>query len=137
MRRHRPRERDVAAPMIDFLRVMGANPKRKNVGKFKLAYTSKKTGIAKFRWVCFGDPGECDWQWIVPDGSGRHGEMEAKRPGEWPTPEQINYMIYMNSLGCIAFWADDLDQVRRVFRAAMRGGRVVMARDGTYGVEYD
>lgn len=132
----RPRERDVATPMIEYLRVMGASPKRKNVGKFKLSYTNKK-GITTYRWVRFGETSECDWQWIVPDGSGRHGELEIKRPGEWPDPGQIAFMIRMNAIGCIAFWAWDLDQVRKVFAAAMRGGRIIMRRDGSYEVEHD
>jgi hypothetical protein len=88
-----------------WLALQGIRVHRRNVGLIRQEYKGKS------RWVRFAEPGMCDYWFILPDGSGRHIEMEWKRPGAWPRPAQIVWMISVNARGGTAFWARDLTTV--------------------------
>ena len=37
-------------------------------------------------------------------GTARHWEIETKRPGNRPTPGQLEWLKAMSARGCVAFW---------------------------------
>jgi hypothetical protein len=80
----------------------------------------------------FAEPGICDYWFILPDGSGRHIEMEWKRPGAWPRPAQIAWMLSINARGGTAFWARDLTTVEFVVTSLMKGDRLYQWTTGQY-----
>jgi hypothetical protein len=125
-RRPVPRERDTVGPALAWLKLAGARVHRRNVGSFKQEYKGKT------HYVQFNETGMCDYWFILPDGSGRHVEMEWKRPGGWPRPEQILWMLAINSEGGIAFWARDLKTVQTVVTALLRGERLYQYTSGQY-----
>lgn len=76
----------------------------------------------------------CDYWFILPDGTGRHIEMEWKRPGAWPQPMQIAWMLSVNSRGGIAFWARDLTTVQTVVLSVLSGDRLYQYSSGQYSL---
>lgn len=125
-RRPVPRERDTVGPALAWLSLAGARVHRRNVGSFKQEYKGK------IHHVQFNETGMCDYWFILPDGSGRHVEMEWKRPGAWPRPEQILWMLAINAEGGIAFWARDLKTVQLVVGALLRSERLYQYTSGQY-----
>jgi hypothetical protein len=121
-----PRESETIPPVLQWLALQGIRVHRRNVGLFRQEYKGKS------RWVRFAEPGMCDYWFILPDGSGRHIEMEWKRPGAWPRPAQIVWMISVNARGGVAFWARDLTTVQFVVTSLLRGDRLYQCTTGQY-----
>jgi hypothetical protein len=88
-----PRESETIPPALQWLTLQGIRVHRRNVGLIRQEYKGKS------RWVRCAEPGMCDYWFILPDGSGRHIEMEWKRPGAWPRPAQIAWMLSVNARG--------------------------------------
>jgi hypothetical protein len=121
-----PRESETVPPVLAWLALQGIRVHRRNVGLIRQEYKGKS------RWVRFAEPGMCDYWFILPDGSGRHIEMEWKRPGAWPGVAQIAWMLSVNARGGVAFWARDLTTVEFVVTSLLRGDRLYQCTDGRY-----
>jgi hypothetical protein len=121
-----PRERETVKPALQWLALQGIRAHRRNVGLFRQEYQGKS------RWVRCADPGMSDYWFILPDGSGRHIEMEWKSPGAWPTPVQIAWMLSVNARGGIAFWARDLTTAQFVVTSLLNGDRLYQYASGQY-----
>jgi hypothetical protein len=122
------RESEVTKQCIGYLRIRGADPHRRNVGGMIRTYKGKQ------RYINFGSKGESDWWMIIPDGSGRHCEIEIKSSEGWPDENQIRWMTGINEQGGIAFWVNSLNMMIRVYEHIMNGGGIEMNPDGTYGL---
>jgi hypothetical protein len=84
--------------------------------------------------VRFASPGMADL-WGV-DRNARHWEIETKRPGNRPTPKQLEWLKGMTARGCVAYWADSANIAERVAEAVLAGGRIAWVGDGCdYDVE--
>lgn len=125
LKRNRPTEKQVTRTCNDWLRMHGITPYRRNITKVKYEHKGK------IYWVKCGEPGQSDWWMALPPG-GRHIELEYKRPGEWPEPDQIKWMIMINMQGAVAFWASDLSHVELVIGHVRAGGSVRVDPDGRY-----
>jgi hypothetical protein len=65
--------------------------------------------------------GRSDISGILPGG--RSLRLELKAPGKKPTEEQLAYLERARGQGALAFWADNLSEVRRVVVDAIKRGR--------------
>ena len=74
------------------------------------------------RFIRFSAPGQSDL-WGV-DRMGRHWEIECKRPGNKPTPKQLEWLKAMSDRGCVAYWADSASIAERVAEAVLQGGLI-------------
>jgi hypothetical protein len=66
--------------------------------------------------IRFGENGQGDITGIGPGGV--RMEIEAKRPGEYPSLDQQTWMQFINDHGGIAFWFDSLYDCVTKMRAA-------------------
>lgn len=96
-----PRESDVLKAVMDYLGAQGFTVFRRNTGAM----------VAGKRFVRFSQPGMADL-WGVDRRTGRHIEVEVKRPGEKPTPLQAAWLEAMRKAGAVAFWCDSVDDCR-------------------------
>lgn len=85
------------------------------------------------RFVRAGQKYQADLWGIDPIA--RHWEIETKRPGNRPTPGQLEWLKMMSSLGCVSFWADSATIAERVAEAVLQGGRIVWHEDDAFDVE--
>ena len=99
---------------------------RRNVG----GMAGEHNGARRF--VRFGSPGQSDL-WGI-DRTGRHWEIEVKRPGNTPTPKQLAWLKDMTARGCVAYWADSANAAERVAIAVLNGGRIVWHDNHDYDV---
>jgi hypothetical protein len=114
----KPLERVVLASALRLLRRYGCKVFRRNVGGEVRYYRGKR------RFVSWGQPGAADLWGILPDKHSRHFECEIKRPGKRPRARQVKWLRTMNSPGTPAFWTDNLEDLERIIRALIQGGRV-------------
>lgn len=119
-------ERVIQREAVAWLRSRGVDVQRRNVGSMSGEHKGK-------RWhVRYGEPGACDLWFVLPGQSGRHCELEIKRPGNWPRDNQILYMLRMNAQGAAAFWIYDISTLEHVYGKLVAGWHVAMRADGTY-----
>lgn len=112
------------------LRRLGVVLHRRNVGSRE--WTDAQ---GKLRLVQYGATGQADL-YGAQIGSGRHWEIEVKRPGNRPTEKQLAWLKEWTRLGAVAYWADSCNIAERVAEAIVRGGRVVWHSEGdAYDVE--
>jgi hypothetical protein len=123
---YRPNERETTRIVLGYLKTLEIHPERRNVGGMKYEYKGKKG------YVEFARTGQSDWWYLLPDGSGRHGELEIKRPGAWPTDFQIHWMLTINAAGGLACWVDSLAIAQRAFQSIMKGLSIYMRESGEY-----
>lgn len=102
-RAFQPREADIQKAIIQWARAHGIAIFRRNVGGAKL------TGG---RFVRFAEPGQSDLYGWTP--SGKHFELEVKRPGQKPTVEQQAWLIWCAE-AAYAQWVDNLDSAIEFF----------------------
>ena len=116
-------ERDVQAACLACLRAHGFAPRRRNVGAME---------NASGRLVRFGRKGEADITATVPSGPnrGKRVEVEVKRPGESPRPEQLEFLRETNRQGGLAWWIDDPARLADVLRKVLDGATVEIDADG-------
>lgn len=120
------RESKIQRAIVVRLGRLGVKLFRRNVGAMR-----DRAG----NYVRFAAPGQSDL-WGL-DRTGRHWEIEAKRPGNKPTPKQLAWLQDMTRRGAVAFWADDAGVAERVAEAVLSGGRIAWRDDGTFDVEFD
>lgn len=122
-----PPERDIQRAVISRLAIMGVRLWRRNVGAVTAEYQGRK------RMVRFAAAGQADLWGIGPDG--RHWEVEVKRPGNKPTPKQLEWLRNMTARGAVAYWTDCPATAGRVAAALLGGGRIVWLSDGNYDID--
>jgi hypothetical protein len=120
------RESKIQRSIVVRLSQLGIRLWRRNVG----AMTD-----AAGNFVRFAAPGQSDL-WGI-DRTGRHWEIEVKRPGNRPTPAQLKWLKEMTARGAVAYWADSVNIAERVAEAVLQGGRIVWRHDGTFDVEME
>jgi hypothetical protein len=123
------RESKIQKSIIVRLERLGITLWRRNVVGYKI----------DDRFVRCGKVGQADlWgiDWVEPGGVwARHWEIETKRPGNRPTPAQLEWLKAMSANGCIAYWADSANIAERVAEAIIAGGRIVWLDDDNFDVE--
>jgi hypothetical protein len=122
-----PKEREskIQRSIVVRLERLGVKLWRRNVGGMTDSYGHH---------VRFASPGMADL-WGV-DRNARHWEIETKRPGNRPTPKQLEWLKGMTARGCVAYWADSANIAERVAEAVLAGGRIAWVGDGCdYDVE--
>jgi hypothetical protein len=82
---------------------------RRNTGAMSGTYNGKK------RFVRFSEPGQADL-WGIQPKTGRHVEVEVKRPGQVPTEAQYQWLVDCIQAGAIAFFADSVDMFERAYK---------------------
>lgn len=116
-------EGDVQKSAIAILRGLGWQIWRRNVGGRR--WTDKR---GRERYMAFAEAGQSDlWglTYATPHAPYvRHAEIEIKRRGEWPTEDQILWLVKMSAFGAVAFWADNTADIERVARHVMKGGHI-------------
>ena len=118
------RERSIQKTGIATLALLGIVLHRRNVGGFEDDYG---------HWVQFADAGQADtYGWDVR--TGRHWEIEWKRPGNRPTPAQLDWLRECTRLGAVAFWCDSVAIAERVAAAILKGGKIVWLEGDAYNV---
>ena len=58
----------------------------------------------------------------LPDG--RFLGIEVKRPDQWPSKEQIEWMRERNDSGAVAFWVNGLPNLKRIMTHVLGGGSI-------------
>jgi hypothetical protein len=114
-----PPEADVLKGVLAALRIFGIDAQRQNTG---MAFNPKGQPVR------FGEPGNLDISATLHDG--RRMEIEVKRPGQKPTPEQWHRIHTLNSLGGVAFYVTDPEQVARILPRLLEGWRVEIDENG-------
>lgn len=114
-RKPRLTERQVQAQVIGYLRALGVDIDRQNVGGMKW---TRKDGREAY--VRFGRSGAPDLTGTLR-GSGRRLEIETKATGEKPRPDQMAYIHRINDLGGVAFWCDDVATCMKVMQRVLEG----------------
>lgn len=104
----------IVKSILEYCEVSGIFARRRNIaGAQKL-----QSG----NWVRLGTKGEADI-WAILKG-GRHVEIEVKKPGEKPTPEQFEWLRQCAAQGAFAFWCTSLDEFIECIDKAQKGVRV-------------
>ena len=86
------------------------------------------------RYVRAGEKGQADlygWERVT----GRHWEIETKRPDERPTEDQLVWLKQCTADGAVAFWCDNARTAENVADAIQAGGRIVWHEDDYYDIE--
>lgn len=83
------------------------------------------------RFIRFAEPGQSDLWGVY---CGRHWEIETKRFGMRPNPEQLRWLKDMTRRNCVAFWVDSADIAERVSEAIIEGGRIEWLEDDSFNV---
>lgn len=79
--------------------------------------------------IRFAAPGQSDtYGWII--ATGRHVEVEWKRPGNRPTVHQLRWLKECTRTGAIAFWSDSVAVAEMVMMAVLKGGEIAWFDDG-------
>lgn len=112
-------EREVLRQVLEVLAIHGIDADRQN------------TGAANFggRCVRFGKKGNADISGMLPDG--RKLDIEVKRPGKRPTPEQFDRLHRTNAGGGVGLWLDDAECFARLLPAILAGAWVEIDDQGT------
>ena len=117
--RPRPRESVIQRQAMQLLRSYHWLVFRRNTG------ATRATHKGKTRFVRFSEPGMSDlWCLMAGPTTAVHVEIEIKRPGERPTPDQVRWLLLMTLHGVPAFWVDNLPTLDRIAQHLMRGGRI-------------
>ena len=85
------KEQDIQTKIMDYITSIGGLPiKFNNIGIYAKAGVSDILACVKGRFVA----------------------IEVKRPGKKPSPLQENFINAINTIGGLAFWADNLQDVK-------------------------
>jgi hypothetical protein len=107
-----PRESELQREGSAWMKSQGSRVFRRNTGGMY---------DARGNFVRFSERGASD-TWIITP-AGVHGEVEWKRPGERPTLDQAMWLLKTNGIGhSFAFWVDNLDSLRTVYRHVVNEG---------------
>lgn len=116
------RERDILAGVLDALATLGIPADRQNTG----AMLNPKGKLVRF-----GRKGNPDITATIPRGPhrGKRLEIEIKKPGDKPRPEQVDRMRRTNAAGGIAFWANDIKACYEILDVILDGWYVEVDDD--------
>lgn len=117
-------ERDVLDGCLQACRALGILAERRNVGQVEIGG----------RTVRFGRKGAADITGTIPRGPhrGKRLELEVKRPGARPRPEQLERLAEVREAGGIAFWCDDAQDCFRVLgRILDKGAWIELDESGS------
>jgi len=123
------KEGELVKSVISLLQAHGFVVFRRNVGAVRQTYTRRDGSEAKY-FVRYSEPGASDiygWQVLT----GRHIEVEVKRLGQRPSPEQLIWLDQARDAGCIAFWTDSMEATLRGLKEA--GPSPLMGSGGAKG----
>lgn len=115
-----PLEKHVQAACVQILQAHGCRVFRRNVGRMVAEYKGRKRVFRS------GEPGEADLYGWLPDG--RHFEIEIKRRGQLPRPEQTRFLRDA-SRTAVAFWVQSSDELLTVLPPILQGARVEFLGD--------
>ena len=117
------KEGELVKSVMQLLQAHGFQVFRRNTGAMTSNYT-RKDGSTRERFVRFSQPGMADlWGWHRK--TGRHIEVEVKRPGVKPTPLQEQWLQSARDGGVIAFWCDSMEMAEAGLAMAPKLGRTV------------
>ncbi len=119
-----PTEAEVTQQILAACQMLGFELKRRNTGG---GHFQNRDGST--RYVAFGEAGDSDYTGVLPFG--RALEVEIKRPGERPTPEQLAKLRKLNAQGGVGLWVDDAAIFLRLFPRILAGGWIEIDDDGT------
>lgn len=102
------REQDIVNACLQLLRLRGVLAWRQNSGAFTGEYKGKK------RFVQFNGIKGCSDILAVLPPCGRFLAVEAKRPGEKPTPHQSAFLASVEAMGGVAVVVSDVMQLEHV-----------------------
>lgn len=123
-----PRESKIQAAIRVRLRRLGIVLHRRNTGMTQAVHNGRS------RIIRYGSPGQADlYGWVIR--TGQHVEIEVKRPGNRPTPKQLEWLRECTRLGVLAWWADCPNIAERVAEAVLKGGRIVWREGDAFDVE--
>ena len=107
-------ERDILAGCVEACRALGIPIDRQNTGA--MAVDGRR--------VRFGRKGNADLTGTIPRGPhlGKRLEVEVKRPGARPRPEQLERLAAIRVAGGIAFWVTEAADSLRVLRRVLDEG---------------
>lgn len=114
-----PKESVVQAQCLEVLASYGIDARRQNTG----------AAMQGGRLVRYGERGDPDITGVLPDG--RRLDLEVKRPGERPTPDQLDRLRRTNNAGGVGLWTDDPVRLINAIRRLLEGWRVEIDDDGT------
>jgi len=97
----KPKEKEIQAACLAWLRLWGALPVRTNSGAVKVA-----DRLVRFNHT----PGCSDALVCLPGG--RFAAIEFKRPGETPTPLQQGFLVDVHAAGGLALVVTSVDELR-------------------------
>ncbi len=112
----KPKERDISKACLQALAYRGQRLYRRNVGARPWSDDPEDK-----RRVMYGRAGQSDFWGILPK-SGRHLEIEMKRPGGRPSPKQYAWLAEVRAAGGAAYWCDDVDDCLRLYDEVLAGG---------------
>lgn len=108
-----PLEKDVQASVLALLQARGFHVFRRSVTLATAKLNPKQAALAaagievKARRFMTAGVGQADlWGWHRE--TGRHLEVEVKRPGNTPTTDQSAWLEKALQGNCIAFWCDSV-----------------------------
>lgn len=92
------KEQDIQTAIMNYISSIGGLPvKFNNMGIYAKAGVSDILACVKGKFVA----------------------IEVKRPGQKPTKLQLNFIDAVNSIGGVAFWADNLETVKEHLKRAI------------------
>lgn len=120
LRLPKPLEKTVQRDALQWLAANSIPAWRRNIIAVPAEYNGRK------RFIRSGEPGQSDlWGLLrIYHGLVVHFEAECKRPGEYPTLDQVLWLRRINELTGAAFWFDRIEILERVIRHLRSGGRV-------------
>lgn len=108
-------ERDIQRACMDYLNTLhGVRVWRANVGGRSWVDKTGHNRVMKF-----GERGQSDLTGVGPGGV--RIEIEIKRPGLLPSPEQAEWLREMDHFGAVAFWCDSFESCQAKFAMALSG----------------
>lgn len=104
-------ERALMKAVMELLQSRGFIIFRRNTGAVRARYV-RKDGSSRERFIRFSEPGAADlYGWQI--GTGRHVEIEIKRPGLKPSTLQAQWLAQAEKDGCMSFWCDSMGMAER------------------------
>jgi hypothetical protein len=125
-----PLEKEVLAGVLAVVKRLGLDIHRNNTGAARLPGKGGKPQLVRF-----GQVGAGDLSGWLPGG--RHVEIETKRRGNKPRPEQLERLIRINAAGGVAFWVDDADIAENILRQVAAGARVEIDAKGNQWIIHE
>lgn len=110
-------EQAIVRQCLDYLNVLGIPAWRQNTGgaSFARRQPLPRHGMGSVQekpyFVKFSRPGAADITGILP-GSGRRLEIEVKRPGGKPNPDQVRFHRLVNEAGGVYLLVHSVDELK-------------------------